>query len=297
MAEMLEDGPSEWASRIPLLLEATDRDDPAAAEAHYLLAQLAETYGDPELAAEHLNLLWDRFPDQARRSDVPERLVDVCRQRLEMLDREGRTADHVAFFTACWRPELDLLSADPELLQRTATLLAELGLPAEGLALQLRAIAVHTRLGHDDPAALAALTRLYVQTGRSTEALQTLDYTEALPQRLPVVEFLVAEAEARHALGDTAGALRAWSLAEAEGAPAARRAQGMIQAEQGRCREAALLLQDAGDDEARLTRGRCLLALGRDQEAREILPTEGPDPFVLQDASWLLGVIAARSGP
>ncbi len=298
MAEMLEDGFSEWATRIPELLAITDRDGPEAAEAHYLIAQIAGTYGNPELAAEHLNRLWDRFPEIAERSDVPERLVAVCGERLDMLSREGRHADEVAFFTVCWRPELDWLSSDPELLQRTAARLVQLGLRPEGLSLQLRAMGVFTRLGQDDPDALAALTELYVETDRPREALQTLEYAEAVAEgRLPAAKFLVAEARARWADGDVQGALRAWTLAEGEGVNGARRAQGLIHASLRDCRKAEALLRDAGDDEARLARARCLARLGRDAEAAAILPVQGDDPLVLEDAAWIGNLLTVRGTP
>lgn len=297
MAEMLEDGPSEWASRIPVLLDTTRSDDLVAAEAHYLLAQIGDAYGDPDFAAEHLNLLWDRFPRVALRSDAPERLMDVCRQRLEMLEREGRHADQVAFFSACWRPQLDELAADPDLLQHTSEQLLELGLPDEALALHLRAVAVLTRLGRDSPRALTQLTHLYVDTNRAKEALETLEYAETLPERLPEVEYLVAEARTRDRLGDVEGALQAWSLAQTAGSAVAARARGMLLARERRCEEAVELLQGATDDDGRLALGRCLLNLGRPQEAAEVLPTEGPDPLALEDAAWMLGKIATLDPP
>ena len=295
MAQMLDDGFEGWASRIPELLQITEEEGPVAAEAHYLLAQIAETYSNPDLAAEHLNRLWDRFPEIAKRSDVPERLVEVCRQRLDMLHRQDAIAQEVSFFTICWRPELDTLSSDPDLLQRTAQLYVDLGLRPEGLSLQLRAMAIHTRLGRDEPKALAALTRMYAQTGRPTEALQTLSYAEAVAkERLPTQAFLVAEAEARLAAGDPQGALGAWKLAEAEQVPGAERAQGLILASLGECAEAEVLLRDAGDDDARLVRGRCLADLGRNEEAAAMLPVEGEDPLALADAAWLRGLLATR---
>jgi hypothetical protein len=36
------------------------------------------------------------------------------------------------------------------------------------------------------------------------------------------------------------------------------------------------------------------VALGRDDEAAAALPTEAPHPEVLEDASWLQGVVAVR---
>ena len=264
MAEMVEDGFSEWPGRIPDLLLQTDEEGPVAAEAHYLLAQIAETYGDPELAAEHLNRLWDRFPEYARRSDVPERLIDVCNQRLAMLDRQAQHARQVGFFATCWRRELDTMSSDPAALQRTAALLLDLGLRPEALALQLRAMAVFNRLGQEDTDALAALTRMYVATGLPREALDTIEYAEAIAAAtLPAQAFLTAEAQARYELGDVEGALSAWSLAEGEGIPGATRARGMIFAERGQCADAERLLRDSGDDEALPQQGRPQRGAGR----------------------------------
>lgn len=295
MAQMVEDGAPEWPGRVPELLTIAEREGPVAAEAHYLVSQIAVTYGDPELAAQHLNMLWDRFPELANRSDIPEQLIDVCDQRLQMLDRMGEYAREVAFFTSCWRPELDAMSSDPAALQRTASLLLDLGLRPEAMALQLRAMAVFNRLGREDTEALAALTNMYVETGLPAEALQTIAYADAITEaKLPAQQFLTAEAKARYATGDIDGALRAWTLAESEGVTEATRARGMILAERGECGEAERLLRDAGDDEARLARGRCLITLGRNEEAAAVLPVQGPDPYAIEDANWLFGLLALR---
>ncbi len=297
MATMLEDGAAEWASRIPWLVKLTDESGWLAAEAHYLLAQVAEMYGDPDLAADHLNWLWDRYPERTARSDVPERLVQVCNQRLGMLEREGRKAQEVAFFIACWRSELDMLTGNPERLQRVAQLLTGLGLPLDALELQQRALLIHTRVGDDDPDALAELTRLYVKTGKPLEALETLEYAEALNRDLPAAKYLVAEAEARLGAGDVDGAIQAWKLAEAEGEPDARRQIGLVLAAEGRCEQAGSYLGPLDDPEARLAHGRCLLALGRDEQAVARLPETHDDPLVVEDASWLSGVLASRGAP
>ncbi|MEM6926377.1 MAG: hypothetical protein AAF602_05585 [Myxococcota bacterium] len=294
MATMLEDGAAEWASRIPRLLDLAERRGLLAAEAHYLLAQVAEMYGDPDLAAEHFNLLWDRFPERTVRSDAPERLVQVCNQRLSMLSRAGRTAQEVAFFFACWRSELDMQTGNPEVLQRVAGLLSDLGLPLDAFALQRRAQFIHTQLGADDPEALAQLTRLYVQIGKPVEALETLEYAEALPADLPAGQYLVAEAEARLAAGDVDGALQAWRLADAEGVADARRQMGLVLAAEGRCEQAGRYLDELGDPQSRLAHSRCLLSLGRNEEAVARLPVTSDDPLVVEDASWLAGVLAAR---
>lgn len=294
MAQMLEDGNAEWASHIPRLAMLAEESGWLGAEAHYLLAQVAETFGDPDLAAEHLNRMWDRFPTRAERSDVPERLVEVCNQRLRMLGNDGRTAKEVGFFMSCWRSELDMLTGNPEVLQRMANLLDGLGLPLDGLGLQQRALAIYTRLGEDDPAALAELTRLYVATGKPVEALQTLDYAEQLPTSLPAGAYLVAEAEARYAAGDVDGALQAWQLADAEGVASARRQMGLLLAAEGRCAQAGPYLAEQDDAESRLAHSRCLVRLGDNDAAMARLPLSDDDPWVVDDASWLSGVLAAR---
>ncbi|MEN0065239.1 MAG: tetratricopeptide repeat protein [Myxococcota bacterium] len=297
MAAMLEGGASEWATYIPRLIDLSERKGFLAAEAHYLLAQIAEMYGDPDLAAEHLNRMWDRFPSRVIQSDVPERLVEVCNQRLSMLARAGRSAQEVSFFLACWRQELDMLTGNPEVLQRVAMLLSELGLPYDALALQQRALLIHTRLGSDDPAALAQLTRLYVATGKPIEALETLEYAEGIGRQLPAGQYLVAEAEARLAAGDVDGALQAYQLADAEGMPGIRRTMGLVLAEEGRCEQADRYLAPLDDGESRLAHGRCLIALGRNDEAAERLPSRNEDPLVIEDASWMSGVLATRGAP
>jgi hypothetical protein len=107
MAEWIDKGPADFGGAIPELLQLSDLGGAGGAEAHYLLAQIAEVYGDPDLAAEQLNLLWAFHPEEALQSDVPERLVQTCEFRLRQLEDQQRHVDLVAFFDLCWRDELD----------------------------------------------------------------------------------------------------------------------------------------------------------------------------------------------
>ena len=299
MAEMVEDGPAEWASRIPTLLALADRDGPEAAEAHYLLAQVANTYGDPDLAAEHLNKLWDRFPQRALTSDAPERLVTVCGQRLDMLERSGQIAEQIAFFGACWRDELDQLTSDGALLRRNAARLVDLGLDEEALGVQLRAMAIYTRLGVEEPDALVELSALYVVTDRAKEALQTLSYARTLASAPAVGPMRAVEAAAHTALDQPAQAEVAWRDALDAKVPTAPRGLGLLLAGSDRCREAVELLQGSTEPDAALAHARCLLSLGRGDEVAAALPEA--DPASADEVDWIrsaaASVIGAESAP
>ena len=74
----------------------------------------------------------------------------------------------------------------------------------------------------------------------------------------------------------------------------ARREIGLLLAAEGRCEQAGRYLAEHDDPDARLAHGRCLVALGRNDEAAERLPKEDDDLLVIEDASWLSGVLAGR---
>ncbi len=303
MAEILAEGPSAFPAAVPMLLSRSDEGGAVAAEAHYLLAQIGSIHVDPDMVAEQLNQLWDESGERALASDVPERLVATCATRMRYL--QDRPVEALDFFARCWRRELDGLVTDPESLEVASRSMAALGLPDDALKLQLRATTLRTRAGDDDLKALAWLAELHLRTGRPAEALETLAYVKGLAahdealkrnevadQRL-VVQMALTEGQARADRGDAEGALKAWS------APAARLPggeelavrRGLLLASMDRCREALPLLDDR--TEARLARARCLLALGRPEEARDavriLASGDDVDAAVRQDAAWLDG--------
>jgi len=292
MAEWVQEGPQGFAAAIPQLLQLGDGAGLVAAEAHYLLAQIAQVYGDTDIAAEQLNLLWNHHPRLALGSDVPERLVATCAFRLRQLAEQQRPVDLVAFHDLCWRDELDEMTVRPEPLQLTSLALAELGLMDEALSLQLRAVAMCTRVGEDDPDALTWLAELYHRTGRHHEALDTITFVEGLPQ---VPEELtdrmeLVRGDAQLALGRPEAALAAW---EGVDDPEAARRRGLYLARAQRCDEALPLLEPLTGPPIALAEARCLLRLGRpDAAVARLDEVDEADEPSQRDVAWLASVAA-----
>ena len=290
MAEWVLEGPGVFPSAIPDLLALSDGAGLAAAESHYLLAQIAQVYGDTDIAAEQLNLLWNYHPDLAVRSDTPERLVSTCNFRIRQLEKQERHVDLVAFYELCWRDDLDDMVVEPEPIGAASRSLAALGLHDEALAEQLRAVGMLTRVGREDAGALTWLATLYERTERPEDALQTIAFVRALddlPKELAHPLALV-EGDAHLQLGDEDAALKAWKAA---GGPDADRRRGMHLARTERCPEALKLLEPLPGDEVSLAVARCLLREGEvDAAAQRIAAMEGADEPARDDAAWLASV-------
>ena len=292
MAEWIAEGPSEFARAIPELLVLGDEGGEGSAESHYLLAQIAQVYGDPDLAAEQLNLLWAYHPDRALGSDVPERLVATCEFRIRQLEDQDRHVDLVSFFELCWRDELDGMVVEPSALSASSRSLAALGLADEALELQLRAVAMSTRVGTDDVGQLAWLAELYVQTERAREGLETLRFARQLEGATPelALQMAVTEGDAHLALGDETAAAKAWSRRDA---PATLRRRALLAASQGNCASALPLLRQYPSDEATLAAARCLLRAGDARGASALIEAlETDDSEAEADGGWLASVAA-----
>jgi len=265
-----------------------------AVEAHNLIAQIAQAYGNMADAGEHLNNLWIRDRRSAFDSDVPDRLLAVCTERLRWLDREERYVDLAAYFKDCWRPELDAFAGNTRTLQQAALAHEALGLHERALRIQQRVTTHHTTATRDDPAALTHLARLYVNADRPLEALDTIAYSKRhlKPSELRG-PLQISEALALEATGDDRGAEKSWRLAATvnESRSEARRGLGLLLARLNRCKEAApyLASSDEADSEVLLSRARCLLDLNRATQASD---TVGPlltssDPDLKSDATWI----------
>ncbi len=218
MGEMLKSGPRWWPSRIPRLIAAARQSTPVAIEARYLLAQVAESYGDPEQASEYLVMLIDRNRALALRSDVPERLVRVCSPRLADLHSQGRHVETVALFRMCWRPILDEVISDTSALEAVRASMEEIGMFEHALDLQQRIAGIQSRENRDTVESLAALLRLYAIHGKGREALETLAYTrKKLGAQVSGPQFAMLEGMAKQAADDVPGAISAYRRANVPG--------------------------------------------------------------------------------
>jgi tetratricopeptide (TPR) repeat protein len=299
MAEIVQKGRTSWAKHIPELARVSREPGLQGIEAHYLLAQIAQIYGNMEDAATHLNALWMRNSQIAFESDIPDRLLAVCTERLKWLQQEDRHVDFAASFEDCWRPDLDAYAGNTRTLQQAALAYEALGLHERALRIQQRVTTHHTTAKQDDPAALTHLARFYVNAGRPLEALDTIAYSKrhfkAAALRGPIQ---VSEALALEATGDDAAAEKAWRGAAAvtSSRKDGRRGLGMLLAHQQRCKEAAPYLAelDSSDNDGLLSRSRCLLH--RNQGAK-VRPDMDPllsasDTYLRADATWIAAAAA-----
>ncbi len=277
MAEMLEQQSTKWASHIPNLEFTAAGVGPAASEARYLLAQVSTAFGDSGAAAQHLETLLSREPIRSRAIDVREHLANACSERAEQLDRVGRKADAISFFTTFCPRELDEVATDTRLLERIRVAYEEFGLDAHALDLQLRTIGVLTAQGRTDMQALLDLARLYAVNAKGREALETVAFARrvGLPRNLWQA-FDLAEGKARLATGDVRGARTAFGRASANPryAPEARTRLSLLSAEANNCDGAEAELPDEdpmlptlSSEDAMLAVARCRLRAGQFEQA------------------------------
>ncbi len=305
LAALLDAGPTQWGRELAWLLERAERPGPEGLESRYLIAQIAERWGDDAVASDALARLWDADPAVALRSDVAERLISACRARSQTYQRLGRKIDQISLLQTCWRPDLDRLVSNPGFLQDVADASADLGLLDLALNTQQRALTVSTRRGADDPQALLRLATLYRLTGRPKEALDTLVWVERLGKGPEIADGVWTErAAAAVALGDIDGAIGFLHRVRPTGAagPAARATEAVVLARSDRCEKSVPLLRGLLEkpggldpttlDELRVTLARCRLRAGDAAEARAIAATVDPTGAGADEATWIDGAAA-----
>lgn len=297
MSNLVLDGPATWAPSIPSLIDAQKGPRAVRAEAAYLAAQIATEHGDPDLAADQLNRAWNSDRARIRRSDVPERLIATCDKRMAMLQRSGRAADQVSFFTGCWRPELDRMAAHPHVLQQAAKQLHAMGLHEDALELQTRAMTVFTRLGLDDVDALLLLVELHLATDRSQAALDAVAYIQQLPASdVEPGRLHALQAQAHEAQGRLDEAIASWTEAEASSHPSATERRGLLRADQRDWASALNDLADAESDAGMLARSRALLGSANPSAVLAQSNDGFSDPGMQKEATWMQGVAATQVG-
>jgi len=311
MLAMLDSGIASWAAEIPALERAARSPGPDGAEAHYLLAQIADVYDDHDTAAVHLDALIDDHQELAVVSDVPELLLRISSERIAHLLNQGRDAEAAAFYRDHWRKPLDAIIVDTTPMEGVARALEALALYEEALEVQLALSSIHIRYDRDEVASLLHLAHLYALTGRPEEAQEAIDYT----RRLDAAKSLrgavdLIEGHAHRALEDDAGAARAYSRAMRD--PQVRIEAiahlALLRVDRDLCAVALPQLQQVlTSDEAldpllvedvRLATARCLLESGREADSLELarISAESTDAPTRQRAWYLASVAATRSG-
>lgn len=313
MLVMVEAGPGEWPMHLPDLDAFVARGGEGSAEALYLEAQVGETLGDDEAAADALIQLVDHHRRVASANAVPTQLWGVLVRRLEALHRQGRTLDLIAVYRRYYRSSLEDVILDPTPLGLVVEAYDAAGLPEQAMRTQRDLFAIQTRLGQSDPASLLRLARLYEEADRHEDALATLDFLagQGSPRELEGERQLLL-GRVFMSLGQEEEGLAAWERAERTtehrveaqlltalhvanedclGATEALEAIVALRPEPG--------LQPLRTGEAHLVLARCQLELGEAAKAAksaEEAAGRSPDPHTQRYANFLAAQAARSEG-
>jgi tetratricopeptide (TPR) repeat protein len=305
---MTQDGVRRWPSWVPDLRHFASREDAAAADALYLLAQVHTRYADPGAVSEDLGRLWDLDP-VSRQTDVPARLIEACQARILQLERDHRDAELVEQFQRCWREDLDDHLAQVDWVEAASRAWERLGFLERAYEIQRDVTTILAALGREDALALARLAHLQTLSGRPDYALETIAYTRRLPGPVrPELELVVGDAH--EARGEVDEALAAWQRAATQPwlVEEAALRSGMLQLRSARCAPAVAMMAPRLEPasipgeppgELELLLARCEDALGRPEEAighAALALARAKDEWLKAEVKWFAAAIAARSG-
>ena len=206
--------------------------------------------------------------------------------RLKQLHKAQRWVDEAVFYQECWRPELNRVLYNTEMMQNVVHAFMELGMWQEAYDLQLDINAIYTRDNEDNLDGLVHLARILNQIGKPIESLETIQYGRARPQSTPYRnQFDYLEGRAQFKLANLDDARRAFAKAAVadETKTLASLWLNFTRAEAGLCEEAKPALKafhasSQNIEGLELTREEILLAYNR------CLLNEGDYPSVIQIA-------------
>jgi hypothetical protein len=273
--DLLEKGYGEWAANVPKLSLMTKEKGEVGAEALYLLAQVDSVLGSRVDAISDLSSLIRRHRQIAIKSDVPERLWKVYKERQTILHRHKKWFDMASLHEGAWHPVLRRSVEDVTVLFGVVDAFEELGLTQRALSLSQQIRALMAKTGGDDTQLVINLARLYLENKRFNAARETIGFLRR--NRLPrdrASEVAMISAKVFEAAGDVAGTARELRLASRDPEYRAEAVVWMarIDAEAGRCGVAVPvlwreLMSDVGrtsfkDSAPYLALARCLTAAG-----------------------------------
>jgi hypothetical protein len=282
LVDLLEKGPSEWAAVVPKMAALAKSSNEVGAEALYLLAQLDRTMGSQVDAISDLSKLLREHRRIAQRSDVPEMMWDIYKERQRMLLDAERWFDVAALHEGAWHPMVRRAVDDPELLIRVADAYEAVGLPHRALHLVREVFPMLLEIDGNDSVLVYRLARLYGETNNSREGLKTLKYLRSRgipPEQRAEVAMLAASL--KEIAGDLEGA--ALELRQAVRNEKYRDEATVwlarMDAESGRCKQAtsvlwSKLMDKRGQETFKTSRpylalARCLTASGEGEMAAE----------------------------
>ena len=267
LVDLIEKGPTEWAAVVPKLNALVDQGNEIGAEALYLLSQLDTAMGSQVDAVTDLSLLIRDHRRIAYKSDAPERLWEIYKERQQRLIEAERWFDVAALHEGAWHPVVRRAVDDPQVLLGIADAYERIGLPYQALRLVREAHPLLMAEGIDDTSLVFTLARLYGETGKPKEGMNAIKrYRSSIAGRAGEVALLGATLMEK--LGDTDGATTEYrrALRDTKSRDKAAVALARIDAEAGRCRKAtsvlwSKLMSPAG--QKTFTASRPYLALAR----------------------------------
>jgi hypothetical protein len=269
LVDLLEKGPSGWAAVIPKVTSMTLSDGEVGAEALYLLSQLDSMMGSQVDAVSDLSQLIREHRRIAQRSDAPERMWVIYKERQSRLVEGEKWFDVAALHEGAWHPMVRRAVDDPSLLMDIAEAYEKIGLPHRALYLVREIFPMLLQSEKDDSGLVYNLARLYGETGNPSEGLKTLRYLRTRRTgATAAAEVSLLAAELKEMAGDIEGA--AIELRRAVRSPEHREEASVwlaqMDAEAGQCRRAstvlwAKLMSPAG--QLQFSRPRPYLALAR----------------------------------
>ena len=280
LVDLIEKGPSEWAPEVPKINGMVAQGGEVGAEALYLLSQIDSAMGSQVDAIADLSMLIRDHRRVAQRSDVPERLWTIYRERQVRLLKAEQWFDVAALHEGAWHPMVRRAVDDPNVLLGVADAYERIGLPHQALRLVREAMPMLMAAGADDTSLVFKLANLFGQTGRPEEGLRALrKYKSQSKNRAGEVAML--SAGLMEILGDEEGAAIEYraALRSPPHKQKAAVALGRIDAEAGRCRSAtgvlwAKLMSAEGQKQFLNSRpylalARCLVSQGEGEMASQ----------------------------
>ena len=280
LVELIEKGPSEWAEVVPKLNALVGEGDEIGAEALYLLSQLDTAMGSQVDAVSDLSRLIRDHRRIAYRSDAPERLWAIYKERQERLISAERWFDIAALHEGAWHPVVRRAVDDPDVLLGVADAYEQIGLPYQALRLVREVHPLLLAGGMDDTSLVFTLARLYGETGKPKEGMKAIKrYRSNVKGRTGEVALLGASLMEK--LGDETGAAAEYrrAMRDPQSREQASVALARIDAESGRCKKATAvlwgkLMSPAGQKQYESSRpylalARCLVSQGEGEMAAQ----------------------------
>jgi hypothetical protein len=280
LVDLIEKGPSEWAPEVPKINGMVAQGGEVGAEALYLLSQIDSAMGSQVDAISDLSMFIRDHRRVAQRSDAPERLWSIYRERQVRLLKAERWFDIAALHEGAWHPMVRRAVDDPNVLLGVADAYERIGLPHQALRLVREAMPMLMAAEADDTSLVFRLASLFGQTGRPEEGLRALrKHKSQSGGRAGEVAML--SAELMETLGDGEGAAIQYraALRSPPHKEKAAVALGRIDAEAGRCRSAtgvlwAKLMTKEGQKKFENSRpylalARCLVSQGEGEMASQ----------------------------